>query len=274
MNQTLIGSTYVTTLDGVHEIANIPNLRSSVASNNVQMQEYLRGDGFNLTYTLDDVLKVLRNGTPAGIERLERFSKQFMSLLPVPKAFKRRQRWAEDGDESSWEREQAGHDAIWRTSKRETMRGPVFVEIASPWGGNGLPDFTWDGVVLVTLINLLELAGYRVGASLNKCNVTYATSHTFVTRVEIKQPGQPLDIGSVASVVTHGGVYELLGRASIKLQPYALKSFGANVEVTDLPADTLARLFRPGTVFLKHSYSQSDAVREIRRVLAMFDNPQ
>ena len=271
MNTSFIGSSYVVHLEGVTELMQIPSMQSEIAANTESMRQYLNGRYVSLSMTLNQVLDVLRNGTPAGIEKLERFAEQFKALLPMPKSYRRKQRWSDEGDEPSWEREQSGHEAIWRTSRRETQRGPATVELASPWGGNGLPDFTWDGIVVVTLTNLLELAGYRVGSSLNKCNTVYGSdASTCVTRIELKQPDQPMDISSIASVVTCGSVYEVLGRASIKLHPVRVGSFGTNIEVTELPQATRDALFRPGTVFLRHTYSRTDAIEEIHRVLQLF----
>lgn len=271
MRQSLENQTWVTTLDGVHEVADIPKLRSSVESNNDQMRRYLSGSLVTVDRgSLSSALDALRNGYAVGADRIAKFAQDFRSELPTPKSYRRRQRWSDDGDEPSWEREQAGQEEIWRTSRREQQRGPAVIELAAPWGGNGMPDFTWDGVVLVTLCDLLEYAGYRVGASMNKCNKANAP-YSFMTRVEIKQPENPLNIDSLAALASHPGVYAWLGRPSIQLQPYNMRgTFGYNVEVTDIDETSRNLIFRPGTVYLKHSYSRTEAVQEIQRVLQLF----
>lgn len=225
--------------------------------------------------TQEKMNTALSTGWPEGVELVSGIAASMRGEMEKPKSFKRRQCWSEDGDEASWEREQAGRTEVWRTSRRETMRGPVTVELLGTWGGTGgysAEQLKWDGVVLIVLCDLLEEAGYRIGASLNNASQhnNYFGSGKGMTLIQItvKRPEMPLDIASLVPVAMFPGVFRWHGLNMKTLAPFDVDSgFGRTVELDMLP--TLSCI-NPRAVQLRHAYSEWAARAEIQRVLAMF----
>lgn len=219
---------------------------------------------------IDEVLSV---GWPEGVALAQGLADKLRGTIPAPKSFKRRQRWAEDGDEPSWEREQQGHTEIWRTSKRDTMRGPVNVEIFAPWGGNAnlmAYQLQWDGIVMAVLCDILESSGgYRVGITLNTA-IRYSTVRYALIQLEVKRPELPLNLGSLVPVVAFPGVYRKHGINLQSTVPWDCSSgHGSNIEISELPRPLEA--LRKDAIVLRHCYSEQAARMEILRVLKMFD---
>lgn len=217
----------------------------------------------------------LYNGWPEGQARIESLSDAMREILPAPKSYRRRQRWMEDGDEPSWEREQSGYTDIWRTSRRDVMTGPTTVELYAPWGGHAgrrAEELQWDGVVLVVLTNLLEEAGYRVGASVN-----YASSWGFfnegreqLVQVIVKRPEMPLDIATMTPIVAHPGVLRWHGLNAISTAHFPVGTgHGRPVEIAAIKQ---ASILRQDGIVLNHAYYEEAAKQEILRVLAMFQD--
>lgn len=220
------------------------------------------------------ITEALTNGWPEGTEKVSRIAGELRGQLEKPKSFKRRQRWMEDGDEPSWEREQAGRTEIWRTSRRDTMRGPTTVELLGAWGGlaSVRPDeLQWDGIVLTVLIDLLEEAGYRCGASMNNAS-SYGgwgvNGYKSLVQVTVKEPGMPLDIASLVPVVAFPGVYRWHGLSLKTLAPFDISAgFGSTMSLQSLPP---VSAISKTAVKLNHAYNEAAAKQEVQRVLDLF----
>lgn len=273
------GNTFVVQADNVKDLEAAHALpRGGVNANHFRVHD-ATSDVKQFTFwgaNKSQIDKALNDGWPEGVDRVQRMAELLRGQLEKPKSFKRRQKWMEDGDEPSWEREQAGRSEIWRTSRRETMRGPTTVELLGTWGGLAhirADQLQWDGVVLCVLIDLLEEAGYRVGASVN--NVSEYTnwgygvnSYRSLMQVTIKEPHMPLDIASVVPAISFPGVYRYHGLSLKTLAPFDVGSgFGATREL-----DWLQNCSAIGNkaIRLHHAYSEEAAKLEINRVLEMF----
>jgi hypothetical protein len=224
--------------------------------------------------TKHEIATYLTTGWPQGTELVQRLADKMRGQLEKPKSFKRRQKWMEDGDEPSWEREQAGHSTIWRTSRRETMRGPTTVELLGTWGGNAnlsADQLRWDGVVMVVLTDLLEEAGYRVGLTLNapvRFSWGSGAGKFNLAQLVVKEPNMPLDIASLVPVVTHPGVFRWHGINLASLCPFDCGGgHGSAIELRHLPPVSVVR---KTAIMLGHAYYESNAVQEIQRVLDLF----
>lgn len=113
-----------------------------------------------------DVYAAARSAWPDGLETLEKMLEEIDRCeLPQPKSRRRRTRFQEDdGDELDYDRLRTGR-AYWRTSRRETCRGPATITIIVDVGGNckrASRDLLWRGAAAVALAQRLEEAGYRV----------------------------------------------------------------------------------------------------------------
>lgn len=221
--------------------------------------------------TKSEITRVLKDGWEEGTKLVTELADKMRGQLEKPKAFKRRQRWMEDGDEPSWEREQAGRAEIWRTSRRDTMRGPITVELLGTWGGNAFlnaEQLRWDGVVMTVLTDLLEEAGYRVGLSLNYAGHHHTCNRYSLVQMNVKEPNMPLDIASLVPLVCHPGVFRWHGINVISLCPFDVGSgHGRSIELSQLPT---VSAIRPSAIKLNHAYNEMAAKQEIQRVLDLF----
>lgn len=221
-----------------------------------------------------EITDILEHGWPEGQARVQAMADEMRGTLAAPKSYRRKQRWSEDGDEPSWEREQYGATDIWRTSRRDVMVGPTTVELLAPWVHNAFrrpSEIEWNGVVVAVLADLLEEAGYRVGITLtNSLGVSYPTPDCryVLGLVTVKRPQDPLDMASLVPVCVHPGTYRWLGIAFATLAPVDCGSgHGRCTTVDALPP--VSALPKEGIV-LRAVYTEYDARAEIQRVLAMF----
>lgn len=225
--------------------------------------------------TVEQVTNALHFGWPEGLCRVQELSRELSKLVTPPVSYRRRQRWSDDGDEPSWEREQHGHDQIWRTSKRQSQRGPATVELLVPWGGPGglsSDALMWNGVVLSVLADILENAGYRVGASLISATIWHHSTFQMVQQVIVKEPQQPLDLASIVPLVAHPGSRRIFGIAAKTLAPFNVTmGFGAVQELMNEQVKPVTVLQHPNAFKLRHSYSRSEAVSNITWLLQQID---
>lgn len=245
-----------------------------VSANAAHFRERLAGDAHMTSWlggSLTEIDRVLAQGWPKGLETVHRLAADMRdSVTALPISYRRRGRWAEDGDEPSWEREQHGHDAIWRTSRRRSTRGPAVVELLVPWGGNALHEASalqWNGVVLAVLCDILEGAGYRVGASINAATSLYNVGKYALTQVSVKQPEMPLDLATLVPLVAHPGVFRWHGINTTSLGPWNCGSgHGRSIPIARLPK---CSAIRDTAHVLAHCYTEWAARDEIRRMLTL-----
>src|SRR3954467_11904137 len=131
----------VITVENAFEISQSSKLPRSIANQRTfdDLNERVITDGYNdwRGGSAQDINDALDKGWPTGMRIVDDLSERIGASLPAPKSYRRRQRWAEDGDEPSWEREQRGYTDVWRTAQRRTMRGPATVELTATWGATG-----------------------------------------------------------------------------------------------------------------------------------------
>ena len=219
--------------------------------------------------TTEQMTTALRDGWPEGAALVARLADGMRGTLPKPKSFKRKQQWTADGDEPSWERESAGYEDIWRTSKREQQYGPAPIEVMAPWGALGsvnADQLKWDGIVLVALTDLLEEAGYRVGATLNSAARAMNGHNYHLTSITVKRPEMPLDISSMVAVAAHPGIFRWHGLSSRTLAPFDCGwGFGSTLEIAQLPSQVVPS----NVIVLRHAYTEQAARYEVERALAL-----
>lgn len=268
MREFTEGRTHVVQMDGPSELDTSMMERTSINKMHFRSHEAYSDPSW-MGGTKPQITAALKEGWPEGTDLVMKMADQMRGQLEKPKSFKRRQKWMEDGDEPSWEREQAGRTEIWRTSRRDTMRGPTTVELMGTWGGSAMlrpEQLRWDGVVMTVLTDLLEEAGYRVGLTLNypgQCGGNY-----HLTQVTVKEPGMPMDISSFVPVVAHPGVFRWHGINSVSLAPFDVGSgHGMSIELSRLPE---VSVIRPSAIKLNHAYYENSAKAEIQRVLDLF----
>jgi hypothetical protein len=235
--------------------------------------EQVRKDARWVGGSMATITDILANGWPDGVARVEELAEELKAEMPAPKTFKRKQKWSDDGDESSWEREQAGHDEIWRTSRRQQQRGPATVELLVPWGANAhasAESLQWNGVVLCVLADLLESAGYRVGATL-VATTAIGGYTTHVSQIVVKRPDMPLNMSSLVPVVAHPGVFRWHGINLISLCPDNVgMGHGSMTSMSQLPKSL--SLFHNTSIILSDVTYREAAVQEIRRILALLND--
>lgn len=214
---------------------------------------------------------MLTDGWAEGLEKVSALVEEFKPTLSPPKSFKRKQQWREEGDEPSWEREQAGKTDIWRTSRREMRVGPTTVQLICPWvhsASRRADDIVWNGVVLAALCDLLETAGYRVGAMMANTIGLDGYNQFMLGMLHVKQPQQPLDLASLVPIVAHPTVYRWFAIDWATLcERFCGYGHGRVVSINEIP-DIPSK--PRGAVVLRSVYSAGDAKREIERVLGLF----
>lgn len=224
--------------------------------------------------TLQETRTMLRDGWPEGLELVNKLSEEFQMNIEAPKSFRRRGQWCEDGDEPSWEREQAGHTNVWRASRRQTTIGPSTVHILCPWSHGSdkrSSDIQWNGVVLAVLCDVLEKSGYRVGATMTNCLALRGENNQFMLGLfHVKQPQQPLDLASLVPIVAHSATYRYFGIEWATLPTvFPGHAFGGPLTLAQIP--NVPSKPRDGVV-LNRVYNESAAKLEIQRVLDLFKN--
>lgn len=262
------GRVYVVECDGAGDLDNRREQRTNYQ--NIAMNRSYQSD-WSASWaggTQAEITDALLRGWPEGLERVTQLADELRGQLHPPTSFRRRGRWADDGDEPSWEREQAGKDEIWRTARRATMLGPTTVHLLGPWVHSSFQraeNIQWNGVVLAVLCDLLENAGYRVAATL--VNSIKLSDGFLAGLVHVKEFAAPLDLASLVPVVAHPGVYRWHGISMATLAPvYCGIGHGLVVPMTALPAKVLP----PNSIQLRTVYSRDAATQEIQRVLDMF----
>jgi hypothetical protein len=272
MRRFLDGNVYVVEIDDSLEVDTF-KLERTNSRNKALSVEYDRDGDSSPEWrggTRHEVETILRDGWPEGLAIVSDLSEELSATLPPPKSYRRKGQWRDDGDEPSWEREQQGHESIWRTSRREVATGPTTVQLVCPWVHSAMrkaDEIKWNGVVLAVLVNLLETAGYRCGAML--ANTVGLDGGGFLFgMLHVKRPENPLDLASLVPLVAHPAPYRWHGIAWATLaQSYCGYGHGRVIRFADLP-DIHDK--PKNAVVLNTVYTASAAKAEILRVLALF----
>lgn len=216
-------------VEGAFDVAAHP-LNSAVADRQCSKQATRFESGSSCDWlgginSLDDARKLLTEGWPDGVKRLESAIADFTP--PDAQTRVRRVAWRDQGDELSVDRAMRGEfDTAWRTSKRKVTRGPQTIELYSIYGGCGglsAEEIFWNGAACCAIADRLESAGYAV--RIVGCFVHgYKGSPGILTTsdgvdddgrrdrycrsdVVIKEASEPLRLDGLASILCHAGVY-------------------------------------------------------------------
>jgi hypothetical protein len=142
-----------------------------------------------------------------GLEIIDRMVRELQSVdLPKPQSRRRRPRFNEDdGDELDYDRLRTGQP-FWRTTQRESTRGPQTVTIVIDQGTRrdvDHDDIMWRGAAAIAMTQILEAADFRVELwTASCCNDTYKDGSGHCNAVCLKRPGDPLDVATLAAAVS------------------------------------------------------------------------
>jgi hypothetical protein len=274
MRTYMEGNTHVCELDGSADLRAVDKAPRTASA---YLFESRKADGRDASWlggTIADIDVALTHGWPEGLAIISELAASITEDLPQPKSVRRKQRWSEEGDEASWEREAAGYSDPWRTSVRETRRGPTIINLQASWGGNAnlkARDLMWNGVALCVIIDVLERSGYRVNATLNHCTRIWSGNRTCLNRVTVKEASAPLDMASLAPIVAHPGAFRWYGINATSLAPFDVGyGHGSSIDLRAMPALEVLK----GGYSLPLVYSKDAALRSIRTVLTDLCNSQ
>lgn len=258
----------------------IDSLTDQVAEDRWAEHDYSRRRSFIGRYLRDwnGVCKAARNPWADGIEVLDRMLRDLGNAqLPKPKSRRRRTRFSEDnGDEVDYDRLRDGR-AFWRSSRRESTRGPATVTVLVDVGANCNVDhqnILWRGAAAIALTKRLEEAGYRI-----ELWAVQKSEHVWSSRraggrwdlhkmdaVCLKRPGEPLDPSTLISTVS-GWFFRTVFFRSNCLGDRPIRA-NLGISRTPSPSD-LDKVSRdPGRIVIAGAFTYSDAVEKVRTAIA------
>ncbi len=167
----------------------------------------------------DDVKEATRTAWPDGLDVLEWMVRDLDGAsIEQPRSRRRRTRFRDDdGDELDCDRLRCGQ-AYWRTSRRESAKGPTTVTVLVDVGAHckvNHMDILWRGAAAIALTKRLEEAGYRVelwSVSLTErlWSPRSKNAITVLDAVCLKRPSDPIDESTLISAVA-GWFYRTVG---------------------------------------------------------------
>lgn len=164
-----------------------------------------------------DVIRMMRDGWPAGRERMNELRSQVSEVELVPQDRRRRMVRADSGDALDIHSVYAGRcDIAWSTPRRMNTRGPQQIDVCANMICSGAAHsdvLFYRGAAAATLSDLLESAGYMVRLVVNFGG---NAEHTKTScRIIVKDHGAPFDVTSTSAVILPG-FFRALGHAWIQ----------------------------------------------------------
>lgn len=219
--------------------------------------------------SLSQAADMLRHGWQRGADRALLMGERLADRMPDPMTRKRQRKYSNEGEEFCWDRYYARWDpeSSWETRYRDIRQGTgALLTIAMQWGGNGglsAKQMYWTGAAAVALTDALEQAGYSLQVLLID-HVTWKRpkKRKQLTVVRAKEPGEPVEISSLAALCAHSGIYRSLGLAVTHLVPWDCTSgFGVAAGLTDaLPLLIDQRIIDPVQIVVPKLKSEEHAL--------------
>lgn len=161
----------------------------------------------------EDCRKVLQDGWPRGVERVQELVGKLRRKLPEPESARRKPKWGEDGDELDRDKLYSGQlDTAWRTTTRVKLRAPRVVRIAFSWGMScwaSAEELANSAASLLVLADLLEAADYQTEIIL--CGAaTHDFGMTSANIIHLKHAGDALNPNNIA-IAGHAGIFRTFG---------------------------------------------------------------
>lgn len=158
-----------------------------------------------------NALKIIEAGAwPEGVDRMQKALGDLGATLK-PQSVRRVRRWSDNGDSVEMSRVWAGRvDVAWQRCHRAQRRGPQSVVIVVKIGGVSSVSaerLFWRGAAALKLADLLTEAGYNVELEAAHTSTHVSSGDGFAVSVPIKEATAPLDLNSLAVVVSLAGFF-------------------------------------------------------------------
>lgn len=216
--------------------------------------------------TVKEARKLVVKGWPEGASRIKGLAEQIKDKIQRPTSIRRRMVWDEQGDELELSKVYSGElDSAWRNPRRTASYAPPVITLYLPWGGNWSEfpeELFWKSAPALAVADALESCGYRVEL-IAVSRASQPRDTDAVTMVTVKPADTPVDLGTLAAVCCHAGIYRTLGFATILHHPaYVSASLGSWE-----PIEPICNA--PSSYTLSSSvYDEQTAIAECNRILA------
>ena len=270
----------------IRELANNVEVPSGSLTNEEHWWHHSRTLSFNRNWfggigSISEAKGILENGWPEGSAKILKLQEQIEEIpenLPKVKNRRRRQCWANDGETLDIDRAMVGQwDSAYRSTYREMVDGnQKCVTLVCGWGGNfvcSAEDLFWSGAVMLVLSDILEKSGYSVKlvAASKICHYFYNYS---LTRVMIKDHGEPLQIDGLAGILCHASAFRIFGFRALVFCPWDITpKFGRATTWEEIAEPMISCGYQdsePNSIIVNDCYSEQSAIKEIQRVLTQF----
>lgn len=204
--------------------------------------------------SMQDVLRLTREGWGEGAQRALALSESLKRELPAPKSRRRRGEWGDEGDELDRDRLTNGDlEHAWRRTRRVVRSGLQVVTVVAPFGVPGSwnqEQLFWTGAAMIVLADILDDAGFTL--ELVAASPTVMTAGDILTVCQLKHPGDPLRPDIVAALFCHAGVSRCMDFFAALHAPFAIRrDFGAAGDLgVSWEAARRAGLVEPATLLL------------------------
>lgn len=222
---------------------------------------------------------LLTQGWPVGAEKATALKQEILAEIPPPKSHRRRQRWADEGDDLDIHRVISGQlDTAWRSMRRRDDQAPRVVTIAAQVGGNAMvrPDqMFWQGAALLALTDLLEDAGYRVAVRGVAASVIPNGRHNILLSWNVKEPHEPVRADEVVVPLAHAGAFRIGGIGLDARAPFPLgEGCGRAINPSPIYDEAVARgLLDPLDVLLPTLATRGQCAAAIISALQAIECP-
>lgn len=266
--------------DDLLEVWNMPPSPQDAKQHERQRAGILAHEGF-YGASEETARKVISKGWPHGAKLVESLARKVEEQLAPPKSRRRTRKWADDGDEISLERLEAGSEYPWLSSHRKLKSACGLVEVVSSWGdscGASQQQLQWSGAAALCLTDMLEKADYSVELALI---AAMNTSPAMIVRVDLKRMGELVDLEQLAAIAVYPPAWRIYGLASFQLGP---TQSGDGID--SHPHSSFERIeangmwnYRPNVMTLELHGADSEraavsAVTEALKTLESLVNPQ
>ena len=185
-----------------------------------------------------DVYKLLKNGWPKGVERVNELSGSI--TVPAPKNIKRRLTRGDYGDDLDMQRVYNGDlENAWSRRERKQGIGPKLITLVINIGASCFTksdELFWRGASALKLSELLTEAGYQV-----EILAFTSSSHTYPNKPRldsttiwtVKPFTAPLEVNTLAAVICLAGFFRVVGFSMRANLPYKISpTLGSTINRT------------------------------------------
>lgn len=229
---------------------------------------------YNYLPSLAAARATLDKGWKEGARQLTGLSGNLAADIPPARSRKRKPCWTDDGGTLDVDRALAGQwESAYRSATRVSCLGPDTVDLIGGMGGLGhitAEEMFWAGAAAIVAADILENAGYNVRLIAAAYSRFDDESAYTVTRVIVKDAGEPLRVDALAGVMCHSGIYRTHAFRARCLAPWDVGGMGRSVNAERIQ-DLLTRVgeWPESAIVLNRPYTREDAIAEIQRVIGV-----